>query len=123
MFYQFYEFNHAALQPIRAYADAVRLFYTNPLNPLSQTVFGSSVAAAAELFERVTRRYGKPRFDLPATVVDGRKASVAETVVWSRPFCNLIHFERALPAGRRASRCASKEAGKGIKAVCPNDAA
>jgi len=101
MFYQFYEMNHAALQPVRAYADAVRLFYSNPLNPFSHTHWGRSVAAAAELFERTTRRYGKPHFDLPQTVVDWKTVPVTEKVVWSRPFCNLLHFERALPAARR----------------------
>ena len=40
MFYQLYELNHASLQPARAYADAVRLFYSNPLNPFSHTQMG-----------------------------------------------------------------------------------
>ncbi|MGI6855505.1 polyhydroxyalkanoate depolymerase [Mesorhizobium sp. 1B3] len=101
MFYQLYELNHAAMQPFRAYADAVRLFYSNPLNPFSQTPWGRMAAAMAELFERTTRRYGKPSFNLPTTVVDWKTVTVAERVAWSRPFCNLIHFERALPAGRR----------------------
>lgn len=101
MFYQFYELNHAALQPFRAYADAVKLLYTNPFNPLSQTRFGRSVAAAAELFERTTRRYGKPLFGLAETEIDGRTVAVDEKIVWSRPFCRLIHFRRDLPAGRR----------------------
>lgn len=73
MFYQFYEWNHAALQPWRALAEATRIFYNNPLNPLSNTPFGRSVAATAELFERTTRRYGKPPFNLPETTVNFRK--------------------------------------------------
>ncbi len=101
MFYQLYEMNHAALQPARALADATRMFYSNPLNPFAHTVWGRSVAAMAELFERTTRRYGKPAFGLHATSVDSGTVPVAEKVVWSRPFCNLLHFERALPAGRR----------------------
>ena len=101
MFYQFYELNHAALQPARAYADAVRLFYANPLNPFAHTPWGRSVAAMAELFERTTRRYGKPRFGLETTVVDGEAVAVTERTVWSRPFCNLVRFERALAAERR----------------------
>lgn len=101
MYYQLYEFNHAALQPFRAYADAVRLFYTNPLNPVAQTAFGRSVAAAAELFERSTRRYGKPAFNIERTKVDFREVAVRERTVWAKPFCRLIHFERDLPAGRR----------------------
>src|SRR5690606_39105241 len=55
----------------------------------------------AEVFERTTRRYGKPGFDLPATEVDGREVAVDEKVVWSRPFCDLIHFQRDLPRPRR----------------------
>jgi poly(3-hydroxybutyrate) depolymerase len=100
MFYQLYEINHAAVQPFRAYADAVKLFYTNPLNPLAHTHWGRSVAATAELFERTTRRYGKPSFGLAETIVDWKTVPVTEKIVWSRPFCNLIHFERAVPARR-----------------------
>jgi poly(3-hydroxybutyrate) depolymerase len=101
MFYQLYELNHAALQPFRAFADAVRLFYRNPLNPLSETPWGRSVAALAELFERTTRRYGKPSFDLAVTTVDRKAVKIAEKIVWSSPFCRLIHFQRDLPAARR----------------------
>jgi len=101
MFYQLYELNHAALQPYRAFADAVHLLYTHPLNPVARTTFGRSVAGAAELFERTTRRYGKPSFGLDETRVDFQPVPVQEKVVWSKPFCDLIHFERGLPAGRR----------------------
>jgi poly(3-hydroxybutyrate) depolymerase len=101
-FYQLYEFNHAAVAPWRVVADAARLAFQNPLNPLAETPFGRSVVASAELFERTTRRYGKPEFGLAETVVDGRAVPVAERVVWKRPFCSLIHFERALPRKRPA---------------------
>jgi len=104
MFYQLYEWNHAAVQPLRAYADGMKLLYSNPLNPISHTAFGRSVAAAAELFERTTRRYGKPTFGLTRTTVDWKQVAVEERVVWSRPFCNLIRFERDLPAGRKPSQ-------------------
>jgi len=103
MFYQLYEFNHAAVQPLRAYADVMKLLYSNPLNPISHTPFGRSVAAAAELFERTTRRYGKPSFGLTKTTVDWKQVTVEERIVWSRPFCNLVRFERDLPAARKPS--------------------
>lgn len=102
MFYQLYELNHAAVQPLRAYADAMRLLYSNPLNPFSDTPLGRSVAAAAELFERTTRRYTKPVFGLSQTEIGGKKVAVTEEIVWSRPFCDLIRFERKLPASRKA---------------------
>lgn len=96
--YQLYEWHHAILSPWRAAADATRVFLQNPANPMSQTPFGKSMAAAAELFERTTRRYGKPEFELHETVVDGQTVSVHEKTMWRRPFCNLVHFERMLPA-------------------------
>ncbi len=60
------------------------------------------MAAMAELFERLTRRYGKPAFDLPVTTVGGETVNVREDIVWRRPFCNLVHFDRQahIPAGR-----------------------
>lgn len=102
MFYKFYEMNHAALQPFRAAADATKLFYTNPLNPVTRTPFGRTVAAMAEMFERTTRRYAKPDFGIDETTIDGKSVPVVEKVAWSRPFCDLLHFERQLPANRKA---------------------
>ena len=100
MYYQLYELNHAALSPFRVAADATRLYFKNPLNPFAHTPFGRGVAAAAELFERTTRRYGKPEFGLAATTVDGQRFPLAEHVVWERPFCRLLHFEKVGRTGR-----------------------
>ncbi|MFC5387202.1 polyhydroxyalkanoate depolymerase [Aquamicrobium segne] len=97
MYYQFYELNHAALQPARAFATAMRSFYSNPCNPLSTTLFGRSLAATSELFERTTRHYGRPEFSIHETTIDQNRVDVTENVVWSRPFCNLLHFKRNLP--------------------------
>lgn len=97
--YHMYEMAHLALAPARAMSDATRLAFRNPMNPVTHTAFGRNLAASAELFERLTRRYGKPAFGLDMTRVDGREVAVTENVVWSRPFCNLIHFARDLPAG------------------------
>ena len=58
--YQLYELNHAVLHPARAVADASRMFFEHPLNPLSHTAVGRSLSASLEIFERTTRRYGKP---------------------------------------------------------------
>ncbi|EPE95536.1 polyhydroxyalkanoate depolymerase [Rhizobium grahamii] len=99
MFYQLYELNHAALAPYRAFADIMRMVYANPFNPISQTPWGRTMAASLEMFERTTRRYGKPSFDLKETVIGDRKVAVREEIVWSRPFCNLLHFARNVPSG------------------------
>jgi poly(3-hydroxybutyrate) depolymerase len=89
-----YEMAHLALAPARAMSDAARLMYRNPMNPLTHTTFGKNIAASAELFERLTRRYGKPAFGLNHTMIEGRRVDVVEQIVWIKPFCQLIRFER-----------------------------
>lgn len=92
--YWLYEMGHAALNPARAFAGVTQLYFKNPLNPLAHTTYGKSVAAAMELFERSTRRYAKPDWNIDSTMVGGERAPVHVSSVWQRPFCNLLHFER-----------------------------
>jgi poly(3-hydroxybutyrate) depolymerase len=92
--YWFYEWGQAALNPSRALADATKLYFKNPLNPFSQSEFGKNMAAAAELFERTTRRYSKPEWHIDSALVGGERVPVAIRSVWERPFCKLLHFER-----------------------------
>ena len=92
--YQMYEMAHLSMVPARALSDATRLWYKNPFNPLTFTEFGRNVAASAEMFERMTRRYGKPHFGLEHTIVSGQSVGIVEEVVWERPFCRLIRFAR-----------------------------
>ena len=96
--YQLYEMTRIAFAPARAWSEVTRLLFGNPMNPVAETPWSRSVLATAELFERMTRRYGKPAFDLPTTIVDGQPVPVVEDIVWERPFCRLIHFRRDLPA-------------------------
>lgn len=93
--YHMYEMAHAALVPARAWSDAARFMFKNPINPLTNTPLGRNIAASAELFERVTRRYGKPSFGFETTEVKGERVAVTEEIVWERPFCRLIHFARS----------------------------
>jgi len=99
--YWMYEWGNAALQPSRAMADATMLLFKNPLNPFSQTAFGKSMAAAAEVYERTTRRYAKPEWNIASTLVSGERVPVRINTVWERPFCRLLHFERELSAPPR----------------------
>ncbi|MBI1868497.1 MAG: polyhydroxyalkanoate depolymerase [Methylocystis sp.] len=92
--YQLYEMLHLAFAPARAMSDATLHAFKSPFNPMAHTSVGRSFAAAAELFERMTRRYGKPVFDLAKTQVDGCDVAVVEEVMWARPFCRLLHFKR-----------------------------
>jgi poly(3-hydroxybutyrate) depolymerase len=94
MSYQLYEMAHLALAPARAVSDMTRLVYKNPINPLTHTEFGRKMAATAELFERMTRRYGKPAFAIDTTLLAGEQVGIVERVIWERQFCRLVHFER-----------------------------
>ncbi|HEY6258668.1 MAG TPA: polyhydroxyalkanoate depolymerase [Xanthobacteraceae bacterium] len=92
--YWFYEMSQAALNPSRAFADATKLLFRNPLNPLAVTTFGKSIAAACEVFERSTRRYGRPEWDIPNALVGGERVPVKVETLWERPFCRVLHFAR-----------------------------
>ena len=96
MLYQWYELGHAVVRPVRMAADASRLFLQNPFNPMAHTAMGRHAAAACEVFERTTRRYDKPDYDIAATVIDAEPVAVQPVTVWVRPFCRLLHFKRSL---------------------------
>ena len=101
MLYYFYEMNHAALAPWRAVADAGLNFWKSPANPLSTTQLGRSVAASLELFERTTRRYGKPAFNIIDTLVDDELVAVEEHVALKKPFCELLQFRKLASSATR----------------------
>lgn len=94
MLYSVYEMNRLAMTPWRAAANATRRMMRAPWNPMGDTVAGRTMAAAADLFESVTRRYGKPEWMIDHTLVNGHTVAVEEDVVWSDSWCDLLHFRR-----------------------------
>jgi poly(3-hydroxybutyrate) depolymerase len=94
MLYYFYEMNHAALAPWRAMADAGLNFWKSPANPLSTTQFGRSFAASLEMFERSTRRYGKPLFGITDTISADELVAIEEVEALRKDFCSLVNFRK-----------------------------
>ena len=94
MLYQMHEFARLAMMPWRGAAQATRLIAGAPWNPIAYTPFGQQIAAATEVFERATRRYGKPEWDLPTTEIDGVTVAVETVPVVKRSYCHLLHFKR-----------------------------
>ncbi len=94
MHYYAYEFAHAVLSPLRIGANSMRSMLELPFNPIANTPFGRHLKAACEVFENMTRRYGKPEWGLRSTRVNNVEVPVREHVVASTPFCNLLHFDR-----------------------------
>lgn len=92
--YEVHELTHFALAPMRAMSDVARTWLESPINPLSYTPAGRNLAASAQMFERLTRRFDKPAFGLATTAVDGKTVQIVERVVWEKPFCKLLHFQK-----------------------------
>lgn len=101
MNYQAYEFAHAVLSPWRTFAQGMKMHLQQPFNPLSFTHMGRSAAAAIDVFESVTRRYGKPEWGISSTQIQGLDVPVRIQTVVAGPFCNLIHFQRLGPVAAR----------------------
>jgi polyhydroxyalkanoate depolymerase len=82
MLYLLHEASQFMLTPARLAAGLTRLACESPFSPLTYTPTGRALVASCELFERTTRSYAKPVFNLPAS----------ERVVWQQPFCRVIAF-------------------------------
>jgi poly(3-hydroxybutyrate) depolymerase len=82
MWYLLHEASQVMFHPARMVADLTKLACTHSLNPVTYTPSGRALVASCELFERTTRSYSKPVFNLPAS----------ERVVWQKPFCRVIAF-------------------------------
>src|SRR5207247_3316526 len=86
----------ASHNPPRVVPYVTKSICQNPINPLSHSEFGKSVAAGCELFERATRRYGKPEWGITDTEVSGIRTAVEIRSIWEKPFCRLLYFDRKL---------------------------
>ena len=104
MLYSLYEAGYYATTPMRFAARLTRDFWSSPLNPASDTDFGRSLYAGADLFANLTRRYGKPAWQIDSVEIDGKPVRVRATEVWSSPWAKLTHFARDMSDMRKAGR-------------------
>src|SRR5688572_27744203 len=89
--YQLRESMHQLWAPWRDVANAASASHHNGHTP---TELERSLLAGYELFERVTRQYEKPAFNLTSTVIGDESVAVSEEIVLTKPFGNLVHFRR-----------------------------
>ena len=80
MLYAFHELAYQSALPWRFGAQWARSFWSSPLNPAANTALGRTAYASAELFESVTRRYGKPDWRLETVMVEGKPVRTTEQV-------------------------------------------
>ena len=102
MLYSAYELAYSAMTPWRVAAGLSAQFWRSPLNPASESWFGRTSAAAFDVFEHATRRYPKPEWELDSTTRNGVEIPVAARRIKSKPFCDLIQFERDPSALKKA---------------------
>lgn len=82
IYYEQYDAAYLAMTPARWSAAATQAVFGNPFNPFSYTPAGRMLSAGADVFAGVTRKRGKPAWNLPAAV-----AAIDE-----RPFGKLVRF-------------------------------
>lgn len=94
MLYSLHELAYHSAMPFRFGAQLAREFWSSPFNLASDTAIGRTAYASAELFEGLTRRYGKPAWRLEVVTVADRPVRTTEEVVWTSAWCRLVRFVR-----------------------------
>ncbi len=116
MLYALYEAAFYATTPLRYAALMTRDFWNSPLNPGRDSDLGRSIYAHTDLFANLTRRYGRPEWNIDKVQIDGQTVRVRPTEVWSSPWAKLIHFSRDMADLRKAGR---KELEPAVLIVAP----
>ncbi|WNO07699.1 polyhydroxyalkanoate depolymerase [Teredinibacter sp. KSP-S5-2] len=94
MLYHIYELNHAFISPLREMVGLNKRLIQSQYNPFPNTWASKNMLAACDLFESVTRRYGKPDWRISETEIKGQAVPVEIKRIWQKSFCNLLHFKR-----------------------------
>jgi len=104
MLYSLYETGYYGSTPLRLGARLTREVWGSPLNPAKDTPLGRRLFASADLFANLTRRYGRPDWNIETVEIDGEPVRVRKTEVWRSPWVRLIHFTRNMADMRKAGR-------------------
>ncbi|MDP3401285.1 MAG: polyhydroxyalkanoate depolymerase, partial [Brevundimonas sp.] len=116
MLYSLHEFSYYSAAPYRLGAQLARSFWSSPFNPAAETAIGRTAYAAAEVFEGLTRRYGKPAWNLDVVTIDNLPVRTTQQTIWTSPWCRLIRFARDLGDLKRAGKPAD---GPAVLIVAP----
>lgn len=116
MLYSLHEYAYYTAAPFRAMAQLTRDFWGSRLNPAASTAIGRTLYASAELFSNLTRRYGKPEWNIDNVLINGHDVRVSIIEDWSSPWCRLLRFQRDPSDLRRAGR---KEPAPAVLIVAP----
>ena len=98
MLYEAYQVHNDILGPIRLVAEAFRGFLNHPWPLVGNAPCIRRAAAAMELLSNAGMSHDRPDFGIRAITIEGKAIGVAEEVVASDPFCNLLHFRKDVAA-------------------------
>jgi poly(3-hydroxybutyrate) depolymerase len=82
------------MEPATMWAEATARMFSSPASWFSHVPGAARVAAGAELFHRLGKRYEKPSFGIESVEVDGGRVAVQEETALEKPFCRLLRFSR-----------------------------
>lgn len=94
MLYQLHELQRSFLRPLATWSDSNARMLSAPDSWFSRYPGVQRMAAGWELLHRLGKDYEKPPFAIDAVEAHGQNTPIAEQVVLSKPFCNLLRFKR-----------------------------
>lgn len=103
--------------PLRTLNSMQAIWLKNPLNPWANSEIGRRMSAASDVFEAITRNYGKPEWGIDKTIINDQEVSVKPEIVWESPWCKLVHFKRHI--GDKTVKKAKKGSDPRVLIVAP----
>jgi poly(3-hydroxybutyrate) depolymerase len=97
MLYDTYQAHSDALAPIKLIAEFFRGVLTQPWPLIEDAPLVRGAAAAMELLSNAGMSHDRPDFGIRSVAIAGEDVAVAEEIVASHPFCNLLHFRKDDP--------------------------
>lgn len=95
MRYQLTDWTIKSMQPMHYALKASHDVITHPANPYSWSLLGKFHGALVESAARITREYPKRAFNFAPVRIDGKTCAIRQRTLLSKPFCDLLHFERS----------------------------
>ena len=97
MLYHAYEWTHAAITPWKELAKLGAQAVRDPRNPWADSYGARTAAAAFEMFDKATARYGRPEWGIDLVDIEGEPHAIRVETVLEKPFCRLLRFRRFGP--------------------------
>lgn len=94
MKYHTTELARSALMPWRMQSNLLRQMVETPFNPWPESYTKRFIRASCTMFENMTRRYGKPDWEIDSVRMDSVDVPVSEVIADDRTWCDLLHFVR-----------------------------